>query len=120
MLMALRRTAHRCAARGPQPQAAEFAPGAVEDPPEVYLAGLHANALLEGLAEVLIGWLLIQHAEIALEAIGDAGDADRDFYVGKVASARWFAKTVLPRAALRRSLAEAETGALMDLPDAAF
>ena len=94
--------------------------GAVEDPPEVYLAGLHANALLEGLAEVLIGWLLIQHAEIALEVIGDAGDADRDFYVGKVASARWFAKTVLPRAALRRSLAEAETGALMDLPDAAF
>ena len=94
--------------------------GAIEDPPEVYLAGLHANALLEGLAEVLIGWLLIQHAEISLKAIGEADDADRNFYVGKVASARWFAKTVLPRAALRRSLAEAETGALMALPDEAF
>jgi len=94
--------------------------GAIADPPEVYLAGLHANALLEGLAEVLIGWLLIQHAEISLQAMTEADEDDRSFYQGKVASARWFAKTVLPRAALRRSLAEAETGMLMELPDAAF
>ncbi len=85
----------------------------------MYLAGLQANALLEGLAEVLIGWHLIQHAEIAVEAISEAGDADGACYVGKVASARWFAKTVLPRAASRRSLVATETGALMDLPDAA-
>jgi len=94
--------------------------GAVADPPEVYLAGLHANSLLEGLAEVLIGWLLIQHAEISLEAIAEADEADRSFYEGKIASARWFSKTVLPRAALRRSLAEADTGTLMDLADDAF
>ena len=41
---------------------------------------------------------------------------DADFYTGKVASARWFARTVLPKGALRRRKAEEEDGWLMDRP----
>jgi alkylation response protein AidB-like acyl-CoA dehydrogenase len=93
---------------------------AMQDPPEIYKTGLHTTPLLESLAEVIIGWLLIRHAEVALKALPDAGEADRAFYEGKIASARYFAKTVLPEAALRRSLAETEDGALMDLPVEAF
>ena len=92
----------------------------MEDPPEIYKTGLHTTSLLESLAEVVIGWLLIRHAEIALAAVEDASDSDKAFYAGKVASARFFARNALPKATLRREAAEAEDGAIMDLPVEAF
>ena len=92
----------------------------MENPPEIYKTGLHTTALLESLAEVVIGWLLIRHAEISLAAIGDASESDVAFYTGKVASARFFARNVLPKAALRREAAEREDGAVMDIPVEAF
>ncbi len=97
-----------------------YSMGAMQDPPQIYKTGLHTTPLLESLAEVIIGWLLIRHADVALEALPDASDADRAFYEGKVASARYFAKTVLPKAAGRRALAETEDGGLMDLPVESF
>jgi alkylation response protein AidB-like acyl-CoA dehydrogenase len=97
-----------------------YSMGAMQDPPQIYKTGLHTTPLLESLAEVVIGWLLIRHADVALEALPAASDADRAFYDGKVASARYFAQTVLPKAHLRRTLAETEDGALMDLPVESF
>jgi hypothetical protein len=91
-----------------------------QQPEEIYKTGLHTTSLLEGLAEVVIGWLLIRHAAIALDAMDGADEEDRLFYEGKVASARWFAGRVLPGAALRRRQAEAEDGAVMELPIEAF
>ena len=90
------------------------------EPTEIYRTGLHANALLESLAELVIGWLLLRHAEVALTALPTTTGSDVAFYEGKVASARWFALNVLPKAALRRRAAEVEDGSLMTLPDAAF
>ncbi len=94
--------------------------GAQEDPSGMYKLGLHSNALLESVSEVTIGWLLLRHAEIALEALAEADDRDRAFYEGKVASARFFARHALPKAKARREAAEREDGALMDLADEAF
>jgi alkylation response protein AidB-like acyl-CoA dehydrogenase len=91
-----------------------------DDPPAIYKPALHANSLMESLAELIMGWLLIGQAEIAFVAAETAADSDRAFYEGKVAAARYFAATVLPKASRRRTLAEAEQGALMDLPDEAF
>jgi alkylation response protein AidB-like acyl-CoA dehydrogenase len=93
-----------------------------QEPAEVYKTGLHANALLESTAEVVIGWLLLRHAETATQRLAgdDLDDADRGFYEGKVASARFFARHALPKAKVRREAAEAETGWLMTMPDAAF
>jgi alkylation response protein AidB-like acyl-CoA dehydrogenase len=93
---------------------------AMQDPPALYKVGLHTNALLESLAEVVMGWLLLRHAEVAHEALPGAPAKDKAFYEGKIASARWFAANVLPRAALRRTLAEGEQGELMTLADEAF
>jgi hypothetical protein len=93
---------------------------AMQDPSQVYKTGLHANSLLESLAEAVIGWLLLRHAEIAHRALPEASAKDRPFYEGKIASARWFAANVLPKSALRRTLAENEQGDLMTLPDEAF
>ncbi len=91
-----------------------------QDPDEIYKTGLHTTSLLESLAEVVIGWLLIRHAAIAIEANEGASEGDRAFYEGKIASARWFAANVLPEVTLRRRRAEAEDGAVMELPIAAF
>jgi hypothetical protein len=97
-----------------------YAMGAMQDPAQLYKVGLHCNNLLESLAEVVMGWLLLRHAEIAHAALPAANGKDQAFYEGKVASARWFAANILPRAALRRTLAETETGDLMALSDEAF
>ncbi|MDH5520514.1 MAG: acyl-CoA dehydrogenase, partial [Acidimicrobiia bacterium] len=84
-------------------------------PKEVYKIGLHANALLESVAELTIAWLLLRQGEVA------ASKVDEDpFYVGKVAVARFFVSDVAPKVSMRRQAAEAETGALMDLPIDAF
>jgi hypothetical protein len=94
--------------------------GAQGQPDLVYRVGLHTNGLLESLAEVVIGWQLLRHAEIAGEALDEASAADRSFYEGKIAAARWFAANVLPMTAVRRAVAEKEQGELMEMPDEAF
>jgi hypothetical protein len=94
--------------------------GAQQDPTGLYKLGLHANSLLESVSEVTIGWLLLRHAEVALEALPEANSRDKAFYEGKVASARFFAHHALPKAKARREAAEREDGALMALSDEAF
>jgi hypothetical protein len=47
-------------------------------------------------------------------------EADRAFYEGKVAVARFFAQTVLPELAARRAVAEAMDNSLMEVSEAAF
>ncbi len=92
----------------------------MQNPPEVYKTGLHTNALLESLSEVVIAWLLLRHGEVASAALENAEGSDREFYEGKIASARYFARLNLPKARLRRELAEGEDGALMEMSDTAF
>jgi alkylation response protein AidB-like acyl-CoA dehydrogenase len=89
---------------------------------EIYKTGLHSTAFLESLAEVVIGWLLLRHAEVAQDRLdaGAASSGDEAFYAGKVASARWFVRTVLPKIALRTAKAKEDDGWLMDLPVEAF
>lgn len=91
-----------------------------QEPTEVYKVGLHTNTLLESVAEVVIGWLLLRHAEVAIAAVADADKHDVAFYEGKIASARFFARHALPKAHMRRVAAENENGALMELADEAF
>jgi alkylation response protein AidB-like acyl-CoA dehydrogenase len=90
-------------------------------PAQAYKAGLNTTRLLLALGDLVIGWLLATHAEIALRRLDEGADgADRDFYAGKVAAARFFAATVLPRLAAERVVAEQTTLDLMELPEAAF
>ena len=84
------------------------------DSEEIYKVGLLTNALLESLAEVIIAWRLLVHAEIAI------GKTEDPFYKGKVESARWFLRITAPQVAVRRASAETEDGGLMELPVEAF
>jgi alkylation response protein AidB-like acyl-CoA dehydrogenase len=90
----------------------------------VYKVGQNTTRLLLAAGDLIIGWLLLQHAEIALARLDDAAGspsaADRAFYQGKIAAARFFTRQVLPRLAVERQIAEATDNTLMDLPEAAF
>jgi alkylation response protein AidB-like acyl-CoA dehydrogenase len=98
---------------------AGFAMASAEQPTELYKVGLNTTRLLLALGDLVIGWLLLTHAEVALRNL-DQGPADRDFYAGKLAAARFFAATVLPRLAAERKVAEETTLDLMDLAEGAF
>jgi alkylation response protein AidB-like acyl-CoA dehydrogenase len=97
-----------------------YSMASMQEPSEIYKVGFHTNTLLESLAEVVIAWLLLEHAEVALAALPHADDADKAFYTGKVASARFFVKEALPKVAVRTAAAQVEDAWLMGLPDAAF
>ena len=91
------------------------------DARNVYKVGLNTTRLLMALGDVTCAWLLLRGAEVALRALNGAQPpAEQAFYEGKVASARWFARTVLPRVTAELAIAEATDLALMDLPEAAF
>ena len=68
---------------------------------EIYKVGLQTNHLLESVAETVIAWLLLRQAAIAWEKVDDP------FYRGKVEAARWFVAHTAPKAAMRRTAAEA-------------
>jgi alkylation response protein AidB-like acyl-CoA dehydrogenase len=86
----------------------------------LYHVGLHANRMLFCLAEIVIAWLLMKHAALALKKLPETSASDRHFYQGKVASARFFAKEVLPNVALHKKVIENGDLALMDLAEDAF
>jgi alkylation response protein AidB-like acyl-CoA dehydrogenase len=100
-----------------------FVIGSLERPEEVYKAGLNSVRLLLAFGDLIIGWLLARHAEVAQRALDNAdalSEADRNFYTGKIAVARFFATTVLPRLETERKILEQTTLDLMDVPEAAF
>ncbi len=97
-----------------------FLMASVENPSSVYKVGQHAVRLLMAVGDLLVGWLLLRQAQVALGAL--AGDTGRDqpFYEGKVAVARFFARTQLPLLTAQRTIVEHADNSLMDVPEAAF
>ncbi|GMA87217.1 hypothetical protein GCM10025868_24670 [Angustibacter aerolatus] len=91
------------------------------DVTNLYKVGQNTSRLLLATGDLVVGWLLLRHAEVALAALqGEVSTADRAFYTGKVAAARFFARTVLPRLSAERAIAEAVDNSLMDVPEDAF
>jgi alkylation response protein AidB-like acyl-CoA dehydrogenase len=87
----------------------------------VYKVGLNTTRLLMALGDVICAWLLLRGAEVALNRLNEElKSGEKAFYEGKVASGRWFARTVLPKLAAERAIAEATDLAVMDLDEAAF
>jgi hypothetical protein len=95
--------------------------GAQQNGRELYRLGLESVRFLLAVGDLLIGWLLLHQAEIAITALdGDLPDRDRSFYTGKVAAAKFFANNVLPRLTAERKIIEAVDLAVMDLPEDSF
>ena len=86
----------------------------------IYKVGLNTSRLLMTLGDVVVAWLLLRSAEVALGALaGDAG-GDKAFYEGKVAAAQFFAAEVLPKISAELAIAQATDLAIMDLDESAF
>jgi alkylation response protein AidB-like acyl-CoA dehydrogenase len=98
-----------------------FLTSAQEDPRNTYKVAQQTVRLLMSTGDVLIGWLLLRQAEVALTALGSAVTAkDQAFYQGKVAAASFFARNILPELTARRAIVEATDNTLMDVPEDAF
>ncbi len=93
-----------------------------EDSSQLYKVGLGSVDFLMSVGDLLIGWLLLDHAEIAQRALDAGGltDSDKAFYEGKVAVAGFFARTQLPMlTAVKESIAQIDTD-VMELAEASF
>jgi alkylation response protein AidB-like acyl-CoA dehydrogenase len=97
-----------------------FLGGSMQQPDQLFRVGLNTTRLLLALGDLIIGWLLARQAEIALVRLDQDPGADQAFYQGKIAAARFFAATVLPRLATEREIAESTSLDVMELPEAAF
>jgi hypothetical protein len=99
----------------------QWAMASQQDAREIYKVGLNTTRLLMTTGDLIIGWLLLRQAEVAMKAL-EAGPSERDriFYEGKVETARWFARNRLPLLAAERAIAEATTLDVMDLAEEAF
>jgi alkylation response protein AidB-like acyl-CoA dehydrogenase len=87
----------------------------------IYKLGLNTTRLLLSVGDLVIGWLLLRQAALALERLdADISTKDRAFYEGKVAAAQFFVRQVLPRLTTERALTESTDNSLMDLDEAAF
>ncbi|MFP5345846.1 MAG: acyl-CoA dehydrogenase [Actinomycetes bacterium] len=92
------------------------------DVANLYKVGQNNTRLLLATGDLVVGWLLLRQAEVAHAQLATSGLSakDRSFYEGKVAAARFFARTVLPRLSSEHQVAEATDNALMELDEAAF
>ncbi|BBZ32076.1 acyl-CoA dehydrogenase [Mycolicibacterium confluentis] len=95
--------------------------GSQQDSRQLYRLGLESVRFLLAVGDVLIGWLLLYQAEVALDAL-DAGPSEKDraYYTGKVTTATFFAESVLPRLSSDRTVVESVSLDAMDLPEESF
>jgi alkylation response protein AidB-like acyl-CoA dehydrogenase len=94
---------------------------AQETPSELYKVGLGSVRFLLSVGDLVIGWLLLRHAEVAIKALDTgASDKDKPFYEGKIASAAFFARNVLPELTATRTILSNLDNDIMELDEAAF
>ncbi|MEV0533403.1 acyl-CoA dehydrogenase [Kitasatospora sp. NPDC050463] len=92
-----------------------------QDVKNMYKVGLNTTRLLMVSGDVVVGWLLLRQAAVALAKL-EAGASEKDvaFYQGKVAAARFFAKNILPTVGSQRLIAEGIDNEIMELAEEAF
>lgn len=91
-----------------------------EDVKNIYKVGLNTTRLLMASGDVVVGYLLLRGAAVAVEKLETASAKDVPFYQGKIAAAKFFAASVLPGVSVERAVAESVDNSLMELDEAAF
>jgi alkylation response protein AidB-like acyl-CoA dehydrogenase len=95
---------------------------AAEDERNIYKVGQNTTRLLLAAGDLMIGYLLLRQASVALRRLdGPAvSAADQRFYEGKLGVAKFFAATVLPEFSGLLRVVQATDLALMDVAEASF
>lgn len=92
-----------------------------ENSKELYRVGLASVPFLLAVGDLLIGWLLLHQAEVALTALdGDPEERDRNFYVGKIATAKFFANNMLPQLTAQKTILQGLDLIAMELSEDGF
>jgi alkylation response protein AidB-like acyl-CoA dehydrogenase len=81
-----------------------------------------ANRFLEMMSETTLGWLLLEQAVLAEQALAktSADHPDHAFYTGKLYAAKYFALNVLPGVAAKAQLIAREDRSAVEVPIEAF
>jgi alkylation response protein AidB-like acyl-CoA dehydrogenase len=92
-----------------------------QHPTEIYKVGLGSVRYLLAVGDLLIGWRLLAQAEIASAALkGSPSESDEAFYQGKIATAAFFAKNMLPKLTAQRKVIESIDDDIMRISEDAF
>ena len=97
-----------------------FLMAAADQPTEIYKVGLASVRFLLAVGDLLIGWRLLAQADVARAALADASASDEAFYQGKIATAQFFAKNMLPNLTTLRGIIDDIDDDVMRLPETAF
>ena len=93
---------------------------AAQHPTDIYKVGLGSVRYLLAVGDLLIGWRLLVQAGAARVALDTDADHDTAFYQGKIATAAFFAKNVLPRLTALRKVLESIDDEIMRVSEDAF
>ena len=91
-------------------------------PEKPQLTPLYSTRVLHSTAIVYCGMLLLEQAIIARERAADfdVGDAEHSFYTGKVETARFYLRNIVPQVLMTRDIIlDADTSAI-EIPEDAF
>jgi len=92
-----------------------------EETTNLYKVGLNTTRLLMSLGDLVVGWLLLRQADVALLKLTEGAPArDTRFYEGKVLAAKFFAQTRLPLLTAERAVVDGTNIELMELDESAF
>ena len=91
-----------------------------EEITNIYKVAQNTSRLLLAVGDVVVAWLLLRQAEVALDKLGGEPGKDQAFYEGKVAAAQFFARNNLPKISAELAIAEGTDLALMELDEASF
>jgi alkylation response protein AidB-like acyl-CoA dehydrogenase len=94
---------------------------ATQHPSEIYKVGLGSVRYLLAVGDLVIGWRLLVQAGIARAALADgATKSNEAFYRGKIATATFFAKNMLPKLTAHRRVIESIDDDIMRVSEDAF
>ncbi|GAS92825.1 acyl-CoA dehydrogenase [Mycolicibacterium brisbanense] len=94
---------------------------AQEDAKSIYKVGLGSVRFLLSVGDLLLGWLLLRQAAVAIEKLDAGVTGDEKAYLdGKIAAASFFAKNMLPLLTSTRQVVETLDNDVMELEEAAF
>jgi alkylation response protein AidB-like acyl-CoA dehydrogenase len=93
---------------------------AAQQPDEIYKVGLASVRFLLAVGDLLIGWRLLVQADVATRALADGSTHDDAFYRGKIVTAGFFARNMLPQLTSLRGVIEAIDDEIMSLAEEAF
>jgi alkylation response protein AidB-like acyl-CoA dehydrogenase len=94
---------------------------AQEDAKSIYKVGLGSVRFLLSVGDLLLGWLLLRQAAVAIEKLDAGVTGDEKTYLdGKIAAASFFAKNMLPLLTSTRQVVETLDNDVMELDEAPF